>query len=343
MAISALSHINDSRPTINNTESWQSALRNAIRDPIELCKAVQLSPEYQQPAVQAAEDFPVFAPTSFVAKMEKGNPNDPLLRQVLPLCEELAEADGYTRDPVGDRPAIVQPGLIQKYRGRVLLVTTGACPVHCRYCFRRHYPYQGGPRSIETWQDALNQIEADPSVEEVILSGGDPLTLVDSELAELVWHLSRIGHLRRLRIHTRFPIMVPQRINDELLSWLAESRLSSVVVIHANHPAELDDAVAGAASQLIAAGASLLNQSVLLRGVNDNADTLAELSQRLVDLRVMPYYLHQLDRVSGASHFEVPVAVGKQIITQLRARLPGYAVPRYVREDAGATSKTTLL
>lgn len=343
MSLSAPSCVEDSPPLINPPESWQSALRNAIRDPIELCKAVQLSPQYHQPAVLAAADFPVFAPASFITKVEKGNPKDPLLRQVLPLRDELVEAEGYTRDPVGDRPAVMRPGLIQKYNGRVLLVTTGACPVHCRYCFRRHYPYQGGPRSIDSWQAALNQIASDSSVEEVILSGGDPLTLVDSELAELVWHVSQIEHVRRLRIHTRFPIMIPQRINDELLSWLGESRLSSVVVIHANHPAELDDAVAHAASKLIAAGASLLNQSVLLRGVNDNADTLAELSQRLVDLRVMPYYLHQLDRVSGASHFEVPVAVGRRIIQQLRERLPGYSIPRYVREDAGQPSKTILL
>jgi len=334
--------VNSSQST-GHADSWQKALRTAIRDPVELCNAVQLGSEHHRPAVRAAADFPVFAPLGFVAKMRRGDPNDPLLRQVLPIADELREAPGYSADPVGEEKAVGERGLMQKYRGRVLLVTTGACPVHCRYCFRRHYPYQAGPRTLDAWQPALNQIESDRAIEEVILSGGDPLTLVDSLLSELVQRLTRIRHLRRLRVHTRFPVMIPQRVNEELRAWLSGTGLTTVVVLHVNHPHELDDAVATAASQLIAAGATVLNQSVLLRGVNDDAGTLAELSQRLVDLRIMPYYLHQLDRVTGASHFEVPAAVGASIIQQLRTKLPGSAVPRYGREDAGEPGKTILM
>lgn len=343
MSFMASRRVTKSPQSTGHADSWQNALRTAIRDPVELCNAVQLGSEHHRSAVRAATEFPVFAPLGFVAKMKRGCPNDPLLRQVLPVADELREAPGYSADPVGEEKAVNEPGLMQKYRGRVLLVTTGACPVHCRYCFRRHYPYQAGPRTLEAWQPALNQIESDRTIDEVILSGGDPLTLVDSLLSELAQRLSRIRHVRRLRVHTRFPVMIPQRVNDELLAWLSDSGLTTVVVLHVNHPNELDDAVATAASQLIAAGALVLNQSVLLRGVNDDADTLAELSQRLVDFRIMPYYLHQLDRVTGASHFEVPVNVGMSIIQQLRTRLPGYAVPRYVREDACEPSKTILM
>lgn len=341
MSLSAPCRTNQPRRPTN--DSWQHALRTAIRDPVALCDAVQLGAEFHHAAVQAAAEFPVFAPLDFVAKMENGDPFDPLLRQVLPIAEELIESRGYSADPVGEASAVTEPGLMQKYQGRVLLVTAGSCPVHCRYCFRRHYPYQASPRTLNDWQPALVKIEQDPTVEEVILSGGDPLTLVDPLLAELVRQLSRMRHLRRLRIHTRFPVMIPQRVTDELLAWLSASGLTTVIVLHVNHPNELDDAVADAASRLITAGTSLLNQSVLLRGVNDCADTLAELSQRLVDMRVMPYYLHQLDHVMGASHFEVPVRTGKRIIEQLRSRLPGYAVPRYVREIAGEAGKTVLM
>jgi EF-P beta-lysylation protein EpmB len=274
--------------------------------------------------------------------MRPGDPRDPLLRQVLPLADEQARPLGYGFDPVGDGRAMQSPGLLRKYRSRALMVTTGACAVHCRYCFRRHFPYDAGPRSLDEWEPALGKIAADRSIREVILSGGDPLVLVDGHLAELARRLAAIRHVRRLRIHTRLPIVIPERVTGELLEWLRGTRLAPLVVVHANHANELDDAVAGALGRLIDAGVPLLNQSVLLSGVNDRADALVDLCERLVDLRVMPYYLHQLDRVAGAAHFEVPREEGRRLVAELRRRLPGYAVPRYVQEIDGAEYKTIL-
>ena len=274
--------------------------------------------------------------------MRPGDPADPLLRQVLPLATETEWPPGYSCDPVGDQQASLLPGLLHKYQGRVLIVATGACAVHCRYCFRRHFPYQESPRTLPAWSGALDHIASDASIHEVILSGGDPLTLVDESLAELATRIAAIPHVRRLRIHTRLPIMIPERVTPELLSWLTGTRLAPVMVIHANHPAELQGTAAAAVRKIVAAGVPTLNQAVLLRGINDAVETLVELSERLVDLGVMPYYLHQLDRVAGAAHFEVPAEQGRQFVDELRRRLPGYAVPRYVQEVAGEPYKIPL-
>jgi EF-P beta-lysylation protein EpmB len=322
--------------------SWQEAVKDAVRDAAELCRLVALPPSFARDAIRAAGDFPVFAPRGYIARMRPGDPGDPLLRQVLPVADELRSAAGFGPDPVGDRAATLSPGLLSKYRSRVLMVTTGACAVHCRYCFRRHFPYTEGPSSVDQWAPALAQIAADSTLREVILSGGDPLMLVDDVLAELVARLARIGHLRRLRVHTRLPLMIPERTTESLVSLLRGSRLASLVVIHANHARELSGAVVDSLARLSDAGIVLLNQSVLLKGINDDADSLAALCERLVDLRVMPYYLHQLDRVAGAAHFEVSEARGRKLVAELRRRLPGYAVPRYVRETAGAAHKLIL-
>ena len=287
------------------------------------------------------QGFPVFAPWPYIRRMRRGDWNDPLLRQVLPLAEE-GRLEAGLLDPVGDHGAKLLPGLLHKYEGRALLVTTGACAVHCRYCFRRHFPYGESPKSPEAWQPALDRIAADASIDEVILSGGDPLTLVDAQLAELARRIARIGHVRRLRVHTRLPIVIPARVCDALLAWLRETRLAPIVVVHANHPQELDGPTAAALVRLVEAGIPVLNQAVLLAGVNDTAETLIELSRRLVDLRVMPYYLHQLDRVAGALHFEVPVSRGLELVAAMRRALPGYAVPRYVQEVPGEAHKCVL-
>jgi L-lysine 2,3-aminomutase len=321
---------------------WQQALKDAIRDPDELCQLLAISDSWAGAARHWAGRFPLFVPRSYVARMRPGDPYDPLLRQVLPLAEEQAPVEGFVSDPVGDLQAAVAPGLLQKYHARVLMVTTGACAVHCRYCFRRHFPYAIAPKSPKDWQSAIDEIAADRSIEEVILSGGDPLTLVDAHLAELVAMLEPIQHLKRLRIHTRLPIMIPERVTCELVDWLTGSRLTPIVVIHANHSAELDRSVAAALARLADAGVLLLNQAVLLRGVNDSCQALEELSQKLIELRVIPYYLHQLDPVAGAAHFEVPVERGRELMRQLRARLPGYAIPRYVQEVARAEFKVPL-
>jgi len=323
--------------------SWQEAMKDAVRDPAELCRLLELPEDFAVAAGAAAGQFPLFVPRGFLARMRPGDVNDPLLRQVLPLADELDRLPGFVADPVDDHAATRQAGLLQKYHGRVLLMASGRCAVHCRYCFRRHFPYDDSPRSLAEWQPAFEEIESDDSIREVILSGGDPLTLVDDTLAAMFNRLGEIPHLRRLRIHTRLPIVIPERVTDALVDMLRESRLTPVVVMHANHANELDESVAWSIARLADAGVVLLNQAVLLSGVNDSVEEQAMLSERLIGLRVLPYYLHQLDRVTGAAHFEVPVPQGLKIIEELRALLPGYAVPRYVREVAGASSKTDLI
>jgi EF-P beta-lysylation protein EpmB len=321
-------------------------VRDAIRDPAELCRILALPDDVELAARRAGaaqRDFGLFVPRGYAARMRPGDPNDPLLRQVLPLDAELDAVPGFVADPVGDAEATRSPGLLHKYEGRVLLVTTGVCAVHCRYCFRRHFPYSEGPRSLAEWQPALDEIAADPTVHEVILSGGDPLMIVDRTLAALVEEFAAIPHIRRLRVHTRLPIVIPERVTDELIDLLRGTPLAPIVVVHANHANELDEAVLSALARFCDAGIPLLNQAVLLCGVNDTTAAQAALCEKLVDHRVLPYYLHQLDPVAGAAHFEVPIETGRRIITELRAQLPGYAVPRFVAELPGEASKTILL
>lgn len=323
-------------------KSWQEELKTALRDPLQLINVLGLASELATQAQRAAKAFGLFAPRGYIARMRHGDPHDPLLRQVLPLDMEMQPVEGFVSDPIDEASATLQPGLLQKYRSRALLVTTGACAIHCRYCFRRHFPYSEGPRSPSAWEPALERIAADESIDEVILSGGDPLTLVDEHLAELAQRIARIEHVQRLRIHTRLPIVIPSRVTDLLLAWLTSTRLTPIVVVHANHAQELDAEVLAALARLTGHGIPLLNQAVLLKGVNDDVETLVQLSQALVNARVMPYYLHQLDRVAGAAHFEVPIERGRQLIAELRGRLPGYAVPRYVIEQPGEVSKTLI-
>lgn len=335
-----------SQPTQNGkatpAKDWRTELKNAIRDPAQLLAALDLPQELVEPARAAAASFPLLAPWPYIGRMTPGSLDDPLLRQVLPLRAELGDVEGFRDDAVGDLAAAKSAGLLQKYQGRALLITTGACAVHCRYCFRRHFPYSTAPRSVNDWEPALELLRADNSIDEVLLSGGDPLTLVDSTLAELAERLAAIPHIRRLRIHTRLPIVIPQRVTAELLDWLRGTRLTPIMIVHANHAQEIDESVAAALARLGDAGVPLLNQTVLLRGVNDSEAALIALSRRLVDLRVMPYYLHQLDRVAGAAHFEVPVERGLELMAAIRQQLPGYAVPRYVQEIAGEAHKRVL-
>lgn len=321
--------------------AWQAELRAAVRTEGDLRRHLTLPPGEAAVAGREAE-FSVFVPPSYLARIRSGDPDDPLLRQVLPLSAENLAVEGFTDDPVADSAAALQPGVLQKYSGRALLITTGACAVHCRYCFRRHFPYTEVPHSDAAWNQALASIAADDTIHEVILSGGDPLMLVDERLEKLVHKIAAIEHVRRLRLHTRLPIMIPSRVTAAMLAWLTGSRLTPIVIIHANHAQELDEAVARSLAKIQQAGAMLLNQAVLLRGVNDTVDSQVELSERLIAVGVMPYYLHQLDRVAGAAHFEVPIDQGRKIIAALRRRLPGYAVPRYVQEIAGEPHKVVL-
>jgi EF-P beta-lysylation protein EpmB len=320
---------------------WQSMLAGAITDPAELLATVGLGEEWLPAAQAAARLFPLRVPRSFVARMRPGNPHDPLLRQVLPLAEECMAQEGFGDDPVGDLAAMAVPGVLHKYRGRVLLTVTGACAVHCRYCFRRHFPYADANAAADHWRAALEYVAADDSISEVILSGGDPLSLSDRRLAELARGLHDIAHLRRLRLHTRLPIVLPERVNGELLDWLGTTRLRTVVVVHANHANEIDSPVRAALARLKNAGVELLNQSVLLRGVNDSAEALTALSEAMFEAGVLPYYLHMLDRVQGAAHFEVRDEIARSLMAEINKRLPGYLVPRLVREIPGAPGKVS--
>ncbi len=321
---------------------WQQALAAAITDPAELLEVLGLDRSDLPAMLAAAGDFPLRVPRGFVARMEHGNPRDPLLLQVLPTGAERVATEGFSLDPVGDLVSRQGPGLLRKYRGRALLIATGACAVHCRYCFRRHFPYENESASARSWQPALDLLAADGSINEVILSGGDPLSLSDRRLRQLTEALEGIPHIRRLRIHTRQPVVLPERVDAGLVAWLADVRLQKVVVLHFNHSREIDDQVAQACRDLAATGARLLNQSVLLAGVNDSEGALADLSEALFTVGVLPYYLHLLDRVCGASHFEVTESVACGLIAQLTARLPGYLVPRLVREVPGMAAKTPV-
>ncbi|MBK5940736.1 EF-P beta-lysylation protein EpmB [Halochromatium roseum] len=325
------------------TPSWKQELAAAFTDPVALLQALELSPAKLPEPIQRSARFPLLVPRGFAALMRRGDPNDPLLRQVLPLVAEARPAAGFVTDPVGDANAGLVPGLLQKYRGRALLIATGACAAHCRYCFRRHFPYASTGAQSDRLATAIAALERTPDIDEVILSGGDPLMLDDGALAALITRLDDLPRLKRLRLHTRLPSILPSRITDRLCAILSGSRLQVVIVVHINHPAELGRDACLALLGLAELGTPLLNQSVLLRGVNDEVETLAELSEALIATRVLPYYLHLLDPVSGAAHFDVPETKARALVTQLRQRLPGYLVPRLVREQPGEPSKTVLL
>lgn len=325
-----------------NHENWKTELANAISSPLELLRLLDLHETPLAQQLDASPDFRLRVPRGFVAKMKKDDLDDPLLRQVLPLAKENIELPGYLSDPVGDLASEVVPGVLHKYQGRALLVTTGACGIHCRYCFRRHFPYGDSNPSTEQWQQALNYIRNTPSINEVILSGGDPLSLTDQKLADLVAEIDQIQHIKRLRIHTRMPVILPERIDDQFLDWISSTRLKTIMVIHANHANEIDDRLGDAMAKLDRANVTLLNQSVLLRGINDSPESLIMLSERLFGVGVLPYYLHLLDPVQGAAHFDVDRELAVELMNKVRVQLPGYLVPKLVWEKPGAGSKITI-
>jgi L-lysine 2,3-aminomutase len=332
------SHIPSNRDD-DPERSWQRLWREAITDPRALLERLGLGDRAAELLAAGDSGFSLRVPQAFVDRMRHGDADDPLLLQVLPGPGEHLERPGFGIDAVGDLAARAAQGVLHKYQGRALLITTGACAVHCRYCFRRHFPYAEQSAASARWSAALEYLRGDASIGEVILSGGDPLSLSTPRLAELVGALAGIPHVRRLRIHTRLPVVLPQRVDREWTEWLHGVPMQKVVVVHANHPNEIDGAVADACRSMREAGATVLNQSVLLRRINDSVDALAELSERLFDCGVLPYYLHLLDRVSGTAHFEVAEEQAVGLLEGLRDRLPGYLVPQLVRELAGASSK----
>ncbi len=321
---------------------WQDELRRAIRNPRELLDRLDIDPSLWPLPVDADAGFPLRVPLSYVRRMRRADPDDPLLRQVMPHADEVRQIPGFGRDPVGEQRLLDGSGLIRKYRGRALLLTTASCGVHCRYCFRREFPYGDEAPAASAAARALQAIADDPSLDEVILSGGDPLSLSDRRLDDLLQALQAIDHVRRIRIHTRQPVVLPSRVDAGLIEVLGRLTRPLVIVLHVNHANEIDEELRAALRRLRDTGAQLLNQSVLLRGVNDRADALARLSRTLHDAGVMPYYLHLLDRVTGAAHFEVDEDRAMALAKELHAQLPGYLVPRLVREQAGMPGKTWL-
>ncbi len=323
-------------------EDWRLAWRQSLTDPHQLLARLGLADRAGDLLPAADTGFALRVPESYLRRIRPGDAADPLLRQVLPAAAELEAAPGYDHDAVGDLAASRAPGVIHKYQGRVLLIATGACAINCRYCFRRHFPYGQELAARDRWRAALDYIAGDDSVQEVILSGGDPLSLATGKLAEFTDALADIGHVRSLRLHTRLPIVLPERVDPALLAWLERLPWPVTVVVHANHGNEIDSATANALHALRDHGAQLLNQSVLLAGVNDSVPVLEELSWRLHQAGTLPYYLHLLDQVAGAAHFHVDAGTARQLHARLRLRLPGYLLPRLVREIAGEPAKTPL-
>ncbi len=317
-------------------KTWKQQLQSAVTDPAKLYALLGLTYENSyQP------DFPLRVPQPFISRMQKSDPNDPLLLQVMMQPQELTEVDGYSDDPLTEKAFNPVPGLLHKYYGRVLLTLTGSCAVNCRYCFRRHFAYVDN-QALAHWQQIVDYIAADKTITEIIFSGGEPLLVDDQQLQDLIYSLEKIPHLQILRFHTRMPVVIPARVTDQLVEILQQTRLQIITVLHINHPNEIDAEFTDAMARLKSAS-QLLNQSVLLKSINDCAETLKHLSQKLFQAGILPYYLHQLDQVQGAHHFYVSKEHGLQIIAKLQVTLPGYLVPRYVKEIAQDKSKQLLL
>ncbi len=318
--------------------NWQQELAAGFTSVKVLCNYLKISPD----KLLLTPDFSLRVPRQFVDRIEKGNLNDPILMQILPVSDEIIETAGYNQDPVGDLGAMTETGVIHKYQGRVLYILSGSCAINCRYCFRRNFPYADFQLSKKKLAQAVQYIQNHPDISEVILSGGDPLLLNDKQLFDLIYQLEDISHIKRIRIHSRIPIVLPSRITTDFCDGLLKIKKHCVLVLHSNHANELGDAVKMACKQIKACNITLLNQSVLLKGINDNAQQLCNLSEKLFDFGVLPYYLHQLDKAVGTGHFEVEEERGLQLMAQIKKQLPGYLVPKFVREQAGAANKIVL-
>ena len=323
-------------------EDWLQQLADVVTDPTELLQLLSLEQHADLAAGNDARKlFALRVPRAFIQRMTPGDAHDPLLLQVVTSRQEFVDAPGYSTDPLDEQSSVV-PGLLHKYRNRALLLVKGGCAVNCRYCFRRHFPYQDNQGNKRNWQAAIDYIAEHPELDEIIFSGGDPLMAKDHELAWLVGALEKIPHLKRLRIHSRLPVVIPARITEGLCQILAETRLQVLMVSHINHAQEIDDELRYGMQMLKRAGVTLLNQSVLLRGINDDAQALANLSNALFDAGILPYYLHVLDKVQGAAHFFVSDDEARALVRQLLTMVSGYMVPKLAREIGGEPSKTPL-
>ena len=342
---SSTSMINRTLKVISSDKpkNWQEILSELITDPKELLQLLRLDINEKPASLVGLKQFPLKVPRPFVDAISPGNWSDPLLRQVWPSIEEDVISDGFSSDPLQESNFNPVPGLLHKYQARVLLTAAAHCAVHCRYCFRRHFDYKSNSPSRSDWLDSLDYIKDDPSIKEVILSGGDPLAISDKQLAWLIQELESISHLKILRIHSRIPIVLPQRMTSELTTLLNETKFDVVLVVHSNHSQEITNQVKENLNSIRASKVNLLNQSVLLAGVNDDSQVLKELSQTLISLNILPYYLHLPDKVSGTSHFSVSSEKAIKILNSLRDELPGYLVPNLVQEEPGEFSKTRLV
>ncbi|WP_409525006.1 EF-P beta-lysylation protein EpmB [Nitrincola sp. MINF-07-Sa-05] len=323
-------------------EPWQQILRQAVSDPAELIRLLELPDTLLSDSTQANLAFSLKVPSPYLARIRKGDPDDPLLKQILPIGQEMVPQPGFLTDPLAEMSSNPEQGLVHKYRDRVLLILSGACAINCRYCFRRHFPYEENQIGTEQWQKLLDYIRRHPEVTEVILSGGDPLATPDRRIIQMLRDLEQIPQLKRLRIHSRMPVVIPQRITPELTQALGMSRLKCVMVLHINHANEIDQSVAEAVKYLRDSGITILNQAVLLRGINATISDQKSLSEALFDCGVLPYYLFLLDRVEGSAHFDLPDEEAQRLIGELQTQLPGYLVPRLAREIPGRKAKTIL-
>ncbi|KZN29394.1 lysine 2,3-aminomutase [Pseudoalteromonas luteoviolacea S2607] len=321
--------------------NWQKELANVITCPETLIKMLGLEGHFNTKDLAAKRLFPLRVPRPFVEKMRFGDPSDPLLLQVMPLHQEFIAASGFNKDPLEEQDAPV-PGLLHKYKSRVLLMLKTGCAVNCRYCFRRHFPYQENQINKRTLQPIFDYLVDHPEINEVILSGGDPLMAKDNMIAWLLDKLEQLPQIKRLRIHSRLPIVIPTRITTELCELLNKSRLKTILVNHINHQNEIDLHFTHAMQKLKHAGVTLLNQTVLLKGINDTPKALIELSEALFESDVLPYYLHLLDKVEGASHYDLAQEEAVALVTEMLDALPGFLVPKLVREIGGKQSKTPI-
>lgn len=326
-----------------NSHDWQTSLKNAVTEPAELVRLLQLPDSLIEPARRASELFPLRVPREFIDRMTLGDPDDPLLKQVLPIGDELRDVPDFTDDPLNESASRPVPGVVHKYQDRALMILSGACAVNCRYCFRRHFPYQENQISGSNWKQALEYIQDHSDVHEVIFSGGDPLVTPDQRLEKLIIDLESLPQIERLRIHTRLPVVIPSRITAQLVDILSNSRLNLVMVFHINHEREIDRSLEAAIQPLRKAGITLLNQAVLLKSINDSADEQIKLSRKLFQIGVLPYYLFLFDPVKGASHFDIPEDQAKKIAEIMQRSLPGYLMPRLAKEIPGRPSKTLVL
>jgi EF-P beta-lysylation protein EpmB len=328
---------------INIYSDWKAELSNCISSIDQLLQLLGLNSKDLNASQLASQGFSIKVPQHYAQLMEYGNPEDPLLKQVLPIEAELKPDPSFNTDPVNESEYNPVPGIVHKYRNRVLMIISPNCAINCRYCFRRHFPYQENRQSKQQWLQALDYLKTRPEINEVIYSGGDPLAANDNFLGWLTQQIESIKHIKRLRIHTRLPVVIPSRVDSQLLDWLGNTRLKPTMVLHINHANEIDAKLCQAVNQLKSAGITMLNQSVLLKEVNDSSEQLIALSEKLFDAGIMPYYLHMLDPVQGASHFDIPKDRAIEIFSQIQAELPGFLLPKLVQERAGETSKSLIL